>query len=193
MSEQVTITAVLDANVLYAAPLRNYFLQLASLGVYAPLWTDMIQNEWARSLLKARPDLNRTSIEARQQLMDKVFLQSRVTNYESTIEALSLPDPDDRHVLAAAIKGKAQVIVTANLKDFPANILARYHIRAEHPDDFVLECIDHEKEKAIAALKNQVKDLQNPPLTVEKVLENLKRCGLVKSAEALGACLKTKN
>jgi predicted nucleic acid-binding protein len=193
MSEQVTITAVLDANVLYPAPLRNYLLHLASLKVYYPLWTDLIQEEWIRSLLKSRPDMNRISLEARRQLMDKIFNQSRVTDYEPIIETLSIPDPNDRHVLAAAIKAKADVIVTANLKDFPDKVLARYKIRAEHPDDFVLACIYREKEKAITALKNQVKYLKNPPLPVEKVLENLKRCGLEKSAGALGAGLKTKN
>jgi predicted nucleic acid-binding protein len=186
MNKRATIAAFLDANVLYPAPLMDYLLYLASLKVYKPLWTNVIQEEWMRSLLKTRPGVNRTSLENKRLLMDKVFSQSKVTDYETIIETLSLPDPNDRHVLAAAIKGGAHVIVTANLKDFPDKILSRYNIRAEHPDDFVLACIDREEEKAIAALKNQVKYLKNPPLPVAKVLENLKRCGLAKSAEILG-------
>jgi predicted nucleic acid-binding protein len=110
------IAAVLDANVLYQAPLRDYLLHLAKLKVYDPVWTDTIQEEWVRNLLKARPDINRASPEATQRSMDRNFPESKLKDYESIIESFALPDPDDRHVLAAAIKRKAQVIVTANLK-----------------------------------------------------------------------------
>jgi hypothetical protein len=190
LTDRENIAAVLDANVLYSAALRDYHLYLASLGVYDPRWTDAIQEEWIRNLLKARPDLNRSSLEAVQRSMDKKFYRSKIVDYEAIVEGLSLPDPRDRHVLAAAIKGGAKIIVTANLKDFPGKILAPYNIRAEHPDDFVLSCITREKENAIKALENQVKFLKNPPLSVEKVLENLRRCGLVKSAEKLRGYLQ---
>ena len=189
MSNHVQISAVLDANVLYSAPLRNYLLQLASFGIYDPLWTDAIHEEWIRSLLKVRPDIKRASLETRRRLMDSNFYRSKVTDYVPIIETLSLPDPDDRHVLAAAINGHAQKIITANLKDFPAKALTAYHISAVHPDDFVLECITREKTKALKALKNQVKYLKNPPIPIEKVLENLKRSGLAKSAGVLATLL----
>lgn len=119
MSRPPVITALLDANVLYPAPLRDYLLYLASLGVYLPLWTAVIQDEWIKNLIEARPDLKRAALEATQRSMDRAFPGSNITGYEFLIEGLSLPDPNDRHVLAAAIKGEAQVIVTANLKDFP--------------------------------------------------------------------------
>lgn len=189
MSKRANITAVLDANVLFPAPMRDYFLHLAGLKLYDPVWTVAIQEEWIRNLLKTRPDLNRVSLEAVRRRMDKEFPASNVQGYESIIDSLFLPDANDRHILAAAIKGQAQIIVTANLKDFPKKILTPYEIHAMHPDDFVLACIDRGKAKAIKALKNQVKYLQNPPLPIEKVLENLKRCGLVKSAETLRAHL----
>ncbi len=188
-SKHANITAILDANVLYPAPLRDYLLYLASLKVYFPLWTESIQEEWARNLMKARPDINRTSVEATQLSMNRYFERSNIKDYESIVAGLSLPDPDDRHVLAAAIKGQAQIIVTANLKDFPRKNLAPYDISATHPDDFVLACIDRDKTKAIKALTNQVKYLKNPPIPIEKVLENLKRSGLVKSAIALASLL----
>jgi len=181
MSRSPIIIALLDANVLYPAPLRDYLLHLAALGVYEPIWSADIQDEWIRNLVKARPELNRASLEATQRSMDRAFPGSNVTNFESIIESLSLPDPDDRHVLAAAIKSKADVIVTANLKDFPSHALNLYGIRAEHPDMFVSACIDRERQKAIKALKNQVKALKNPPLSLEKVLENLESTGLVRS------------
>jgi hypothetical protein len=119
--------------------------------------------------------------------MDGHFYRSKVTNYESIIDSLSLPDPNDRHVLAAAIKDQAQLIITFNLKDFPQKSLAPYGIDATHPDDFVLGCIARDRENSIKALKNQVKKLKNPPIPIEKVVESLKRCGLTKSTEALKA------
>jgi predicted nucleic acid-binding protein len=185
MSRPPIITALLDANVLYPAPLRDYLLYLASLGVYEPIWTTAIQDEWIRNLLKARRDVDKAALEATRRSMDKAFPGSNITGYESLIESLSLPDPDDRHVLAAAIKAKVQVIVTANLKDFPPSALISYAIRAEHPDAFVSDCIDRDRSKAIKALENQVKALKKPPLPVETVLKNLESNGLVKSIEKL--------
>jgi hypothetical protein len=185
MSRPPIITALHDANVLYPAPLRDYLLYLASLGVYEPVWTTAIQDEWIRNLLKARPDIDKAALEATRRSMDKAFPGSNITSYESLIEGLSLPDPDDRHVLAAAIKAEAQIIVTANLKDFPAGALIPLAIRAEHPDAFVSECIDRDRPKAIKALENQVKALKKPPLPVETVLKNLEANGLVKSVAKL--------
>ncbi len=147
------VIALLDANVLYPAPLRDYLLHLASLGVYEPVWTAAIQDEWIRNLVKARPDINRAALEATQRSMDKAFPGSNVMGYESLIENLSLPDPDDRHVLAAAIKGDAQIIVTANLKDFPSSVLLAYSIRAEHPDEFISGCIDRNRLSAKSVIK----------------------------------------
>ncbi|HVU96910.1 MAG TPA: PIN domain-containing protein [Puia sp.] len=185
MSRSPILTALLDANVLYPAPLRDYILHLASLGVYVPLWTAAIQEEWIRNLLKARPDIPRTALEATQRSMDKAFPASNITGYESHIAEIYLPDPNDRHVLAAAIKAQAQLIVTANLKDFPSSALAPYSMRVEHPDMFVSACIDREKQKAIKALENQIKALKNPALPREKVLKNLEATGLIKSSAKL--------
>jgi PIN domain len=185
MSRSPIITALLDANVLYPAPLRDYLLHLASLEVYTPLWTATIQEEWIRNLLKARPDISRAALEATRRSMDKAFPGSNITGYESLIGNISLPDPDDRHVLAAAVKGEAGLIVTANIKDFPTDILITYSIRAEHPDAFVSACIDRDRQKAIKALENQIKTLKNPPLRREKVLENLERTGLTRSVSKL--------
>jgi len=185
MSRSPVVTALLDANVLYPAPLRDCLLHLASLGIYEPIWTAAIQDEWIRNLVKARPDISRAALEATQRAMDKAFPGSNVAGYESLIDNLSLPDRDDRHVLAAAIKGGAQIIVTANLKDFPSKALIPYHTRAEHPDEFISGCIDREKQKAFKALENQVRSLKNPPLSREKVLENLENTGLVKSVAKL--------
>jgi hypothetical protein len=185
MSRPPIITALLDANVLYPAPLRDYLLHLASLGVFEPIWTAAIQDEWIRNLLDARPDINKAALEATQRAMDIAFPGSNISGFESLINSLSLPDPDDRHVLAAAIKGKAQIIVTNNLKDFPPVDLIAYAIRAEHPDLFVSKCIDRDKANSIKALENQVKSLKKPPIPVEQVLKNLEANGLIASVAKL--------
>jgi hypothetical protein len=89
MSRSPIIIALLDANVLYPAPLRDYLLHLASLGVYTPLWTATIQEEWIRNLLKARPDISRAALEATRRSMDKAFPGSNIIGYESLIGNIS--------------------------------------------------------------------------------------------------------
>lgn len=109
-----------DACVLYPAPLRDFLLHLSLTGLFAAKWTDRIHDEWTRNLLARRPELSADRIQRTCQRMNEAIPDSLVTNYEPLIEGLDLPDPDDRHVLAAAIQAGAQVIVTFNLKDFPA-------------------------------------------------------------------------
>src|SRR3954453_1695815 len=90
-----------------------------------------------RALLRNRPDLSRQKLERTRRLMDSHAADALVTGYEDLIPGLQLPDPDDRHVLAAAIRGRADVIVTANLRDFPAEHIASFGIEAQHPDEFI--------------------------------------------------------
>ena len=99
------------------------------------------------------------------------------TGYEDLIDSLEPPDPDDRHVLAAAIRGGAEVIVTYNLKDFPANALARYDIKALHPDDFLLSLFEQAPGLICAAVKRQREGLRNPPKTAEELLTTLENQG----------------
>jgi hypothetical protein len=112
-------TALLDANVLYPAPLRDLLLQLAVTDLFKARWTADIHREWIESLLKGRPDLQRTMLERTRDLMDSHTRDCLVSGYQDLIPSLRLPDPNDRHVLAAAIVGRCDVIVTQNTKDFP--------------------------------------------------------------------------
>ena len=89
------------------------------------------------------------------------------------IESLLLPDTDDRHVLAGAIRANAEVIVTFNLKDFPSDELAKYNLEAMHPDDFLLNLFEAFPGPACVAVKRQRMALKNPPKTVEELLETL--------------------
>ncbi len=173
--------ALLDANVLYPAPLRDFLLNLADLDLYKPRWTEEIQNEWIDNLLVKRIDLVRDKLEHTKDAMNSAFPDSNVINYQELIAGLSLKDDDDRHVLAAAIRGKADAIITFNLKDFPEAYLKTFDIEILHPDKFVSSIINLNRNKVVEALNNQIESLRNPPKTKKEVLEILKTCGLEQS------------
>ncbi len=179
------IVAFLDANVLFPATLRSVFLELAHAGVYTPLWSDQVHEEWMRALAAVRPSLARERITRMRSLMEAHVGDVAVTGYEPLIATLMLPDPDDRHVLAAAIHGGARVIVTSNLKDFPVDVLAPRGIAAEGPDMFIRGLLQADPEGVVAALEADRADLVNPPLTVEEYLAVLERNGLPETVAAL--------
>ena len=108
-----------------------------------------------------------------------------VEGYEDLIPALKLPDPDDRHVLAAAIRAPADVIVTANLKDFPADVLAKYGVDAQHPDEFTRFLIDLAPGPVCRAVKAHRASLKNPPKTVDEYLGTLQSQSLPETVSAL--------
>ena len=146
-------TALFDANVLYPAPLRDLLMHLALTDLFQARWSDAIHDEWIRNVLEDRPDLTKEQLERTRRLMNAHARDALVTDYEALIPDMILPDPDDRHVLAAAIKGGADVIVTNNLKDFPAETLARYGIEAQHPDAFVTALIELDALAVVGAEK----------------------------------------
>lgn len=121
-------TAFLDACVLYPAPLRDLLLELAVSDLYRAKWSNAVHEECIGAVLRDRPDLRRAQLERTRDMMNAHARDALVTDFEQLIGVLVLPDPDDRHVLAAAIKGRADLIVTVNLKDFPAGILDRWGI-----------------------------------------------------------------
>lgn len=178
-------TALLDANVLYPAPLRDYLLNLASLDLYKPKWSSRIQDEWIKNLLSNRPDLSNSALQGTKAAMDSAFPDANVEEYENLIPEIKLKDKDDRHVVAAAIKGRSNVIVTSNLKHFPKKQLGSHDIDVQSPDEFVSNLISLNKKECIKALENQVKSLKNPPKTKNEVLDTLSKCGLAKSVELL--------
>ncbi len=182
--------AVYDANVLYPAPLRDLLMHLALTDLFRARWTDEIHDEWIRNVLKDRPDLTREQLERTRRLMNENVRDCLVTGYEWMIESLELPDPDDRHVLAAAIKCNAGVIVTMNLKDFPREVLSRYEIEAKHPDDFILDLIDLDQFLVARAAKRQQMSLRKPPVSVDSFLETLRCHQLTLTADRLGGLIR---
>lgn len=146
-------------------------------------WTNDIHEEWIRNLLVNRPELTRNQLERTRNLMNENVLDCLVTGYQKLIPALSLPDPNDRHVLAAAIRSSASVIVTYNLKDFPHYALKEYGIEAQHPDDFLSHLLDLDPEIVCKAANRQRVNLKKPPINVAQYLESLKRQSLFKTVE----------
>jgi predicted nucleic acid-binding protein len=127
---------VYDACVLYPFHLRDLLVRLAMSGLFQAKWTDTILDECFASLRSNRPDLDPERLDRTRQLMCTAVRDCLVTGHESLIEGLDLPDPDDRHVLAAAIRCDAQVIVTWNLANFPASALEPFDLEAQSPGRF---------------------------------------------------------
>lgn len=165
-----SFTALYDACTLYPAPLRDLLMHLALTDLFRARWTDEIHDEWIRNLLANRPDLKPEQLERTRSLMNDHVLDCLVTGYEDLIEGLVLPDPADRHVLAAAIRGAASVIVTFNVDDFPSEYLDRFGIEAQHPDEFITHLIDLAPSAVCAAAKRHRASLKNPPKTVDEYL-----------------------
>lgn len=168
-----TFTALYDACVLYPAPLRDLLMRLAITDLFRARWSNDIHEEWMRNVLADRPDLTSEQLERTRDLMNAHVRDCVVSGYEDLIEGLVLPDPDDRHVLAAAIRTRASVIVTFNLKDFPTDYLAKYGLEAQHPDDFVTHLFDLNQAAVCGAVKAQRAALKNPPKSVDELLDAL--------------------
>jgi predicted nucleic acid-binding protein len=166
MAGSARYTAILDANVLYPATLRDLLLSLARDGLYHARWSERIQDEWVRSLLSKRPDLNPATLRRTCELMAQAVPDSLVHGCERIEPSVTgLPDVDDRHVLAAAICGHADAIVTFNLGDFPAAALAPFGIEAQHPDDFLLNQLDLNPIAALKAVKAMRARWRTPQLS----------------------------
>ena len=178
-------TVIYDACVLYPAPLRDLLMRLALTDLYRARWTDMIHDEWTRNVLKQRPDLKPENLEHTRLLMNTHVRDSLVTGYEYLIPSIELPDIDDRHVVAAAIHGGASLIVTFNLKDFPAEQLKHYNLVAQHPDDYVFDLLDLYPARVCEAAANHRRSLKNPPKTADEYLDTLLKQGLTQTVGLL--------
>jgi predicted nucleic acid-binding protein len=181
----VSFVVLYDSCVLYPAPLRDLLVRLANTGVVRARWSEPILEECFRNILANRPDLKPEALARTRELMKQAVPDCIVTGFETLIEALKLPDPNDRHVLAAAIQAGAQVIVTANLKHFPEKALKPHHIEAVHPDDFVLNTIDLSPGAVMRVLTEQAGALKKPPQSIAQLLDTLRDQGLVRSAAKL--------
>lgn len=176
---------VLDACVLYPARLRDLLMHLGLVGLYQPKWSDRIQDEWSRNLRLNRPDIPLESLRRTQSLMNRALPDANITGYESLIDGIALPDKDDRHVVAAALRAKAEVIVTLNLRDFPSTSLDILQIQALHPDDFIADLFDLNPGLALEAVRRQRASLRHPPMTVSEFMNLLSLQGLPHTVQIL--------
>lgn len=180
-----SLAVIYDACVLYPAPLRDLLMHLATTDIYRAKWTLRIHVEWKRSLLTSRPDLTIEQLDRTQLLMDSHVRDCLVTDYEDLIAGIELPDDDDRHVVAAAIKSGAEVIVTFNLRDFPSDVLAAHGIEAQHPDQFIAALLDLFPIEVVLAANRHRASLRRPAKTTEQYLTTLEIQGLAQTATRL--------
>jgi predicted nucleic acid-binding protein len=187
MIHSVRFTVVLDTNVIYPVIIRDLLFWFAHYDLYTPKWSSHIFDEW-RSIME-REGLPSLEIEKRIQKVNMAFPYALVRQYEALIVNLILPDMKDGHVLAAAIKTNAHLIVTNNIKNFPEAVLNDYGIKAKTADDFLTDIIDLNSETAIKAFKEMVLHKRNPAMDEYAVLYQLKSIGLTDTAHYLHALL----
>lgn len=175
-------SAIYDACVLYPASIRSFLMWIGVNDLVRARWTERILDECFNNLVSNRPDLELADLNRTRTLMCEAIPDCLVTGFESRIDELSLPDPKDRHVLAAAIEAKADYIVTFNLRDFPKSQLQEQGIEAIHPDDFVLSLVERSPSGIVRCVEDEASIRINPNRSVADVLDSLERRGLTRSA-----------
>lgn len=157
---------VLDTCALLPIALCDTLLTLADCELYQPLWSAKTIRELGEVLQRVHPELSDASIEKRIAQMQKAFPEACIETPETVIAGISLPDENDRHVVAAAILGRAEIIVTENLRDFPHATLSDYRIEAISADEFLLDLLDLDPALARRAIERKVAVLNNPTMTL---------------------------
>lgn len=175
---------ILDANVLFPFRKRDILLSFYSAGFFRGRWTEQIINEWTKNLKSKRPEFSK-SIDSQVSAIETKFPEAIVTGYDALIETLELPDPDDRHVLAAAIRCGAQQIITDNLKDFPPDTLAEFDIEAISADEFLSHTFDLYSYNALPVIREIRNRYDKPPFTPSEFIMDLTAKGLPKLAAQL--------
>jgi predicted nucleic acid-binding protein len=172
--------AFFDTNVLYGATVNDLLLWLADAGAFRPLWSADVIEELRRNLVAN--GFVESTVENRIATMVEYFPDAMVDGYEDLIEGMTC-DPKDRHVLAAAVRANAEVLVTFNLKDFPPASTERFEIEVVHPDDFLMDQLDLFPGLTVATLEHLVEIYDSPAVTVEELLQVLSRAGVPKFAQ----------
>jgi hypothetical protein len=182
-----SFTAVFDANVLYPNVLRDTLLSVAGTGLFRAKWTTRIHGEWIAAVRRNRPDIPEERLRGLAATMDLAVPDCLVEGWEplEVAAAAVLPDGGDAHVLAAAIRCRASVVVTKNLRHFPPAALKPFDIEAQHPDDFVRHLLDLDEVAVCRELRRQRQRWRNPPADVSDFLAALGRQELPLTVDAL--------
>ena len=176
MIHSTRFTCVLDTNVIYPIEIRDLLFWFAYYNLYTVKWSKHIFDEWENVMQKK--SIPHEEIQKRIERANEVFPDAMVVNYEGIINSLELPDEKDRHVLAAAIKANANIIVTNNLKDFPEEYLAKFGLVAKSADMFLADTIDLNSNLSVMAFRELVLNRQNPDMNEYQVLDAMRRNGL---------------
>jgi predicted nucleic acid-binding protein len=165
--------AVFDASVLYPFHLRNIVVQAAVDRLVEACWTDAIHDEWIRNLAAGTPNIPIERLQTTRRLMNTALPAAITSGYEDLIPMVSLPDPDDRPVVAAAIAAGASVIVTWNLRDFPAAALKKYGLRRQTQDAFLAGLYDEAPDLIVGTLANARRNLSKPRVSTSDFIDTL--------------------
>jgi predicted nucleic acid-binding protein len=181
----MAFVVIYDANVLYPSLLRDVLIRVAQRGLVRARWTERILDEVFDSLTANRPDLDAARLARTRELMNASIRDVLVDGYEPLIEGVTLPDQEDRHIVAAAIRAHAQMIVTSNLRDFPTDELGKWNLEAKHPDDFLVDQFHLDAIALHVVLQQIADDATRPSLTFADVLDGLERCGITQATALL--------
>ncbi|RKT98852.1 PIN domain-containing protein [Burkholderia sp. Nafp2/4-1b] len=186
MAGNARYTALLDACALYPIAIADSLMSLATAGLFAAKWSTRIEQEWTTALENQRADL-KGRLEFRRDCMRAAVPDWEVpeTAWAPLVSAYELPDPDDRHVLAAAVAGHADCIVTANLRDFPSEIVSAYGIEVVDPDRFIINQWDLDPVTTMTAFKHMRARRKKPQATAEDFAQALERGGLPATAQRI--------
>lgn len=187
MIYSVRYTCVLDTNVIYPIEIRDLLFWLAFYELFTPKWSKHIFDEW--KAVMERRGIGTDEIQKRIRRAQLAFPDALVKNYEPLVELLELPDEKDRHVLAAAIKTNANIIVTNNVRDFPKEYLERFGLTTKTADDFITDIVDLNNEVALEAFRALVLNRTSPNLDEYEILDRFRKNGLSDSANYLHALL----
>jgi PIN domain len=181
-------TAVLDACVLVPIALAETLLRVAEKGMYRPLWSVRILAEAQEATEEIHPGID---VSKRFASMREAFGDALVTGWEELEPGILLPDEDDRHVVAAAVRCGADAIITANRADFPATALGPLELEAVHPDDFLLDQLDLSPPTILQVIHEQAARTRNPPLTPRDLATLLGRAGVPGFADEILRLMST--
>jgi predicted nucleic acid-binding protein len=182
----LTFPAFLDTCALYGAALNDLLLELAEESAYRPLWSEDVLRELEDALAER---VGEKPAQHRVDAMRDAFPDAQVTGYEELTGRMTC-DPKGRHVVAAAVRANAEIIVTFNIRDFPVQSLAPYDLVVVHPDSFLLDQLDLYPELTIRAVESIAAGYESPPMTTEEYLEKLSRAGVPNFAERVGSALR---
>ena len=182
-------TVFLGGCVLVPIAPCDTLLRIADAGTFRPLWSAKVVDEALKASARIHPEVDESRFLSRFRSMDYAFEDALVEGWEPIERAVELPDPDDRHVVAAALRGRADAIITENTKDFPERVLEPLGLEAIRLDDFLLDQLDLSPGAICRVVKDQAAAMRRPPVTVETLLAKLSRSGAPRFARAVSDVL----